>query len=206
MSKKIKPKSLIDNVEQDVPVADASGNAVVEDIQAVCDDGNCLVGNGTLTAEAKAKLEKYDALEATVLELTKEKQILEEKLAEYVEKLANVDGVSSRMEKLEDDNATMRKDMLELRDEAKDAAELRKKCKDLRDEADGYLVRISELTFENANLTCQLEEMSKRLSSNGNTHNQPQFALNNAQAAPGVLRKPNSDPYNPYKNNGYGTW
>ena len=132
--------------------------------------------------------------------------MLEEKLAEYAEKLANLDGAASRMAKLEDDNTTLRREMLDLKDEAKEVSDLRKKCKDLRDEADGYLVRISELSFDKANLTCQLDELSKKLSSKGNVQNQTQFAPNAAPPVQGQLRKPNANPYNPKMNNGYGTW
>lgn len=43
-----------------------------------------------MTAEAKDKLEKYDALEKSVGALSKEKEVLEAKLAEYADRLAEL--------------------------------------------------------------------------------------------------------------------
>lgn len=80
--------------------------------------------------------------------------------------------------------------------------------KSLRDENDQYLMKISELTFDNANLTCQLDELSKSVRSQDSAVvNQPAF-----KPVPGPridnskLGQPFRNPYNPYENNGYGSW
>ena len=133
--------------------------------------------------------------------------MLEAKVAEYAEKLEKLQNAADEIAKLTSENDALKKQVDAQKSSAKNAFLLEDKVKALREEADGYLVKISELTFENANLTCQLDELSKKMSANGKVLNQQQFSI--ADAAPPVqesLRQPNADAYNPYANNGYGTW
>lgn len=191
MGKKVKPTSLLETAQKAVEEQKhIDENEVFED--------QSIVGNGPMTADAKAKLEKYDALEKSVADLAREKEILEAKVAEYVEKLAKLEDADKTIKTLEKENAKLKKSS----GSSKDAEKLIRENKALRDEADGYLVKISELTFENANLTCQLNEVTK---SGGNVKNQKHLAPG-GRGANGRLRRPNEDAYNPYKNNGYGTW
>lgn len=189
MGKKIKPSSLLDE-EQKTNVGETSTimktAAIVE---ANPEHLNSLIGNGRMTAEAKEKLEKYDALEENVKALTKEKQILEDKITEYAERLSTIDALNHEIESL-------KKQLSDIKDKSNDIA-LKNECKALREEVDGYLVKISELTFENANLTCQLNELKKNIKSSVQTC---------PTADNSHLAKPFKDVYNPYKNNGYGTW
>ena len=174
-------------------------NAKDEEVGATVSDEvqekqfSSVLGNGTLTPEAKEKLDKYDALEKSVVSLSKEKQMLEDKVAEYVEKLKSNEDAVKKIEKLNAEIANLKKKLDEANSKG-DSISLKNECKLLRDEADGYLVKISELTFENANLTCQLNELKKNSTSNS-PHKQTS-----------TLARPRKDPYNPYRNNGYGSW
>lgn len=197
MAKRIKPKNLLDNSSSSNESADilldASKNNAVEDTDNSIADSNesSLIG-ARITSADKEKLDKYDALEKTVLELTSKNEMLEAKIAEYVEKLSKVEESTSQNDeitKLKNEIAELKKNN-KSDNESKEVAKLKNECKLLRDEADGYLVKISELTFENANLTCQLEEASKKM---------------NPVKAPSRNFKPmmrNRE----YRNNGYDSW
>lgn len=195
MGKKVKPCSLLDETSQEK----------VEQESTVFEDTS-LVGNGQLTVESREKLEKYDALEKTVASLSKEKEELEAKVAEYAERLAELQTAANQISDLNKEIEKLKKDNASSSKAAKEITALKKDIKDLREEADGYLVKISELTFENANLTCQLDELAKREKMAGKAPNQRKYAPNSNIDGPGQLRPPNKDAYNPYSNNGYGTW
>ena len=100
----------------------------------------------------------------------------------------------------------MKKELADAKDESKEVYALKKEIEAQKDEINNYLVRISELTFENANLACQLDELSKKMASSGNVLNQNQFSPNVAPPMQGKLRQPRTDAFNPYMNNGYGVW
>ena len=204
MGKKIKPSNLLEPMHDEV-LNTVQDNASSANEQEAFEDVS-LVGNGIMTNEAKAKLEKYDALERSVADLSQEKDRLEAKVAEYVEKLESLKDASKTIEKLEAEVSKLKKDLDKAKKASKQGLKTMLENKALRDEADGYLVKISELTFDNANLTCQLDELKKNMNANGHGMNQAQFSPN-AQPSPGNrLRHPGVDAYNPYKNNGYDTW
>ena len=165
-----------------------------------------LVGNGPMTAEAKEKLEKYDALEKSVGALSKEKEVLEAKLAEYADRLSELQTAADQISELNEENKKLKKDLADAKDESKEVYALKKDIEAQKDEINNYLVRISELTFENANLVCQLDELSKKMASSGSVPNQTQFSPNVAPPMQGKLRQPRTDAFNPYMNNGYGVW
>ena len=196
MGKKVKPSSLLDS---------ASTRQEVSQEQKVFEDAS-LVGNGPMTAEAKEKLEKYDSLEKSVGALSKEKEVLEAKLAEYADRLAELQTAADQISELNEENEKLKKDLADSKDESKEVYALKKEIEAQKDEINNYLVRISELTFENANLTCQLDELSKKMASSGNISNQKQFSPNVAPPVQGKLRQPRTDAFNPYMNNGYGVW
>ena len=196
MGKKVKPSSLLDS---------ASTRQEVSQEQKVFEDAS-LVGNGPMTSEAKEKLEKYDALEKSVGALSKEKEVLEAKLAEYADRLAELQTAADQISELNEENEKLKKELADAKDESKEVYALKKEIEAQKDEINNYLVRISELTFENANLTCQLDELSKKMASSGNVPNQKQFSPNVAPPVHGNLRQPRTDAFNPYMNNGYGVW
>ena len=196
MGKKVKPSSLLDS---------SSTRQEVSQEQKAFEDAS-LVGNGPMTSEAKEKLEKYDALEKSVGALSKEKEVLEAKLAEYADRLAELQTAADQISELNEENEKLKKELADAKDESKEVYALKKEIEAQKDEINNYLVRISELTFENANLTCQLDELSKKMASSGNISNQKQFSPNVAPPVQGKLRQPRTDAFNPYMNNGYGVW
>lgn len=190
----------------EVPTAAAS--AQVE--QKTCAEPSTLpTSNGIvgarITDEQREKLEKYDALKETVTELLKEKEVLEQKVLEYVEKLEACKDSTSTIEKLNAEISALKAKLESSSSNESKMLSLEKELKALKDENTSHLVRISELTFENANLTCQLDELGKKVEAGGSVPNQKQYAPEQ-KASPGRLARPNVDAYNPYKNNGYGTW
>ena len=196
MGKKVKPSSLLDS---------SSIRQEVSQEQKAFEDAS-LVGNGPMTSEAKEKLEKYDALEKSVGALSKEKEVLEAKLAEYADRLAELQTAADQISELNEENEKLKKELADAKDESKVVYALKKEIEAQKDEINNYLVRISELTFENANLTCQLDELSKKMASSGSVPNQTQFSPNIAPPVQGKLRQPRTDAFNPYMNNGYGVW
>ena len=199
MAKKVKLNSLLDSAPTQEAIEEANGE------QSTFKDAS-LVGNGQMTAEAKEKLEKYDALEKSVGALSKEKEHLEAKVAEYAEKLAELKTAADQIHDLVEENSKLKKQLENMPSASSNAEALKREIKSLRDEADGYLVKISELTFENAKMSSQLDELSKKFADAGVSPNQKQFSPNATPPVQGGLRPPHTDAYNPYKNNGYGTW
>ena len=94
-----------------------------------------LAGTGDVKDEIAEKLEQFEKLEKAAAELSAENQALKDKLAEYVQ------------------NAQKPK-----------TNEFEKELAQLRDENDKYLMRISELTFENAKMHAELDELKKKIS------------------------------------------
>lgn len=132
MAKRIKPKNLLDDTEQEVSI----------DITNTVNDNL----DDTLNLKDNDVNEEIDtkSLQDTIVELTNKNSELEVKLAETIEKL----------------NAT-KNDLSKVEELSKTVSVLEKENKALRDENDSYLVKISELTFENATKTCQLQELQK---------------------------------------------
>lgn len=199
MPKKIKPNKLLDIMPSESGASDE--NLSQDDSQmptGVLIDKNSILGEGRLTKEAAEKLEKFDAMEKSLAQLSQEKNELEQKVAEYIEKLENASSSSKDIDKLNAKIKSLEEKCKKLENgkKDKDVDKLEKEIKSLKDENDSYLVKISELTFENAKLTCQLSELSKK----------PNNANVQRQAPYNGLASPMKDAYNPYINNGYGTW
>lgn len=90
-------------------------------------------------ADVKAKLETLEKTEKALADMAKENAALKDKLAEYVEEIEAL--------RAGEGGAAVDRD-----------AEL----KALRDENDSYLMKISELTFENAKLKAEAAETAKK--------------------------------------------
>lgn len=156
-----------------------------------------------LTAEMKEKLERIEAIEKHCVELEETNAKLTDSINAYIEELTALKAKKSNEIKvdgelsLDDLKENLKAVQIEL-------GRTRKSLSELRDENDSYLMKISELTFENAKLTCQIQEIEKNMSmvaspshssikkpiiqsSTGTMKNQPQFA-------------------NPYLQNGYQDW
>ena len=152
MAKKIKPNSLFD----DSPIAKPADNDEPEKemtpeetlAKAIGADENSIIGTRRMSHEDVAKLEQFDAMEKSLSQMSKEKEMLEAKVAEYVEKLDNVKDADSTVMKLRKEKMDLEAKCKELEEKSKHASKLEKEIKDLRDENDQYLIKISELTFE----------------------------------------------------------
>ena len=134
-----------------------------------------------LDEESKEKLDQCDQFIAANKALLKEKSDLESKVAEYIEEIAAL-----KSEKTETSNV----------DNSAEVAQLKQQIEQLKQSTAQYLRRISDLTFENANLTAQLKELSSKSAQVQNTI--PAMPTRETR-----LEKP---PYNPYIQNGYSSW
>ena len=204
MSKKIKPNKLF----EDKPVETAQD--VQEDKQDILAnvDENSLVGNGRMSAEDAKKLEQFNAMEKSLAAAAEEKTMLEAKVAEYADKLESLQNSADKLLELEKSNEDLRQKMSLLEDKCKRADKLEAEVKNLREENDKYLIKISELTFENANITSQLSDIERRAKANGSINNQNGFQpfQGPQQQMSRRLASDRRDVYNPYVNNGYGSW
>lgn len=204
MSKKIKPNKLFEENP-----SNGAGSDEPKQPKAVIEvDENSIVGNGRLSAEDAKKLEQFEAMEKSLAALAEEKSALEAKVAEYVEQLEALKSSSDEIVSLNASKQKLEAKCKSLEEKVAKAQKLEQEVKDLRDENDQYLIKISELTFENANLTSQMSDIESKMKKNGNVPNQSSFkpASGPQQQMSRRLSLPRRDAYNPYANNGYGSW
>jgi len=179
------------------------------------------IGFKRKTAADEEKLEKYDALEKTVVDLQKEKEALEEKVTSYIVRLEKMKSSADEISKLKSEVEALKAKLKTAEDQT---AKAKKDFAAARSEADDYLVKISELAFENAKMTAEMNELKKAQQkkpaalpqgkpgkkdiAERSAPNQPQFApkTNVPQQSNSYLAQPRKDVYNPYFNNGYGSW
>ena len=213
MSKKMKPNRLFDetakksNIEL-VNEAKKEKSAEDEVIDAIGAEENPVVGLGRMSSADAEKLAKYDAMEKSLASMSAEKDALEAKIAEYIEKIDSFKNADDEIRTLHDRCKELEEKCKNNEKCIADAADLKKQVENLQNENDQYLIKISELTFENANLASQLSELERRAKSNGNVANQNSFKpVNGPQPQMSRnLASPMKDAYNPYANNGYGSW
>lgn len=145
--------------------------------------------------------EKIETLEKHCVELEEANAKLTDSINTYLEEIDELkkvkSGDSSAGESVEDLKKALDAANAEI-------AKLKKSAKDLRKENDDYLMKISELTFENAKMTSQLQEVKKSLSMAGApTHGNPKSAV----VKPSTATMPNQPQFaNPYLQNGYQDW
>ena len=210
MSRKIKPNKLFDDVQKvdAEEIIDKNEAIKVSEVEMLGIDENSIVGNGRMSSEDASKIAKYDAMEKSLAALSQEKEILETKIVSYVNKIDELKDASTKIISLEEENKDLKEKCNKYEKNEIKIEKLKREIKSLKEENDNYLMKISELTFENANLTCQLSELEKSIKSNGNVANQNKFMPSGRiqhQMQSG-LAHPNKDAYNPYVNNGYGSW
>lgn len=152
----------------------------------------------TTSSEMK---EKIETLEKHCVELEEANAKMTDSINAYLEEIdalkKSKSGDSSAGESVEDLKKALDAANAEI-------ADLKKSAKDLRKENDDYLMKISELTFENAKMTSQLQEVKKSLSMAGApTHGDPKSAA----VKPSTATMPNQRQFaNPYLQNGYQDW
>lgn len=174
MAKRIKPKNLLDDSE--ISIDTNSSNAL--------DVSKPIANDDVLLTNAEQNDNQREDLQKTIVELTEKNSQLEIKLAEYIEAATCNSNKFSKYDELEKENVR-----------------LAKENKILRDEVDSYLVKISELTFENAAKTCQIQELQKAVNSSPNNPTNP------LQRPGGVVNSPQAT--NLKSNamfNGYSSW
>jgi chromosome condensin MukBEF ATPase and DNA-binding subunit MukB len=174
-----------------------------------------------MTSSDADKLEKYDAMEKNMSDLIAENTELKEKLEEYMmnakdsenesrHEVGNIHEDIEEVNELKAKIAALYKQLdVEKTRAASKIIKLEDEIKALRDENDNYLMKISEITFDNARMTAELNELTKSVQEKTDlVLNQPKFTPNNNKPMVdnSSLGTPHRNPYNPYANNGYGTW
>jgi chromosome segregation ATPase len=135
-----------------------AGEKVISDVQNA----------STRLAAAEEKADAVAAVEAQNVKLTKENAQLTDKLAEYLEELNSLrEQVKNPkiVERIVEKPVEVIKEVPSAGNNDKFAAEIAKlqtEVNKLQTENDEYLVKISELTFENAKLTSAMQELSKK--------------------------------------------
>jgi len=108
-------------------------------------------GTIDLRADIKAKLEAFEKMEKAISDLAKENEALKEKMAEYVEEISQLRAAPAK---------EIIKEVIKEVPCSNDA-KLEREIKALREENDSYLMKISDLTFENAKLIAAASEAAK---------------------------------------------
>lgn len=177
------------NIEINTPDSDDKINASKpKDIPEI--DTSKYAVNMMLTADMKKKLDEYESTVEQNSTLVKQNDELMQKISEYVEEVAELKKTAF---KPADDSA-------ELKDLKSKYGKLENEYKKLQTASDEYLMRISELTFENAKLNASLENLKSKtttISPNVNTPSSPSRIQRNGLEHP---------VYDPYKQNGYASW
>ena len=135
MTKKRKSALFADVSEQDGNTSEAENSS----LSAVVDSNN--ESDNESAAESLLDIDELGALRLEVKRLNEENAQLTDKLAAYIE--------AQQDSKADDSCISAELDKLRYENNA------------LRDENDTYLMKISELTFENAKLMSQLQQLSK---------------------------------------------
>lgn len=157
-----------------------------------------------LTPEMVEKLEKVDALEKHCLELEEENAKLSDSVNSYLEEIEALKSKRAVETPLGSEMSMI--DLKKELDEARhEIIEMRKSLKELHEENDNYLLKISELTFENAKLTSQLQEIEKSLAMSATpTH---ESSARRAAVQPSTRTMKNQPQFaNLYLQNGYQDW
>lgn len=168
MAKKKNTNALFANaVKNDQQEATVEENKVVEEEVCKPDDGNSSSDTEMLCKDP------YSATEQDIQ--------IEELKAEVSRLTVERDRLCNELQTL--------KNMLEEKDaQVKNAATLTLQNTALREENDQYLMKISELTFENAKMNCQLQELSKQVEAkipqNQNTFSSQNLPPNQSRNVP----------------------
>lgn len=149
--------------------------------------------------EVAEKLEKFSNLEKHCVELEKSNSALTDSIGKYLEE---IECLKKKIESLEKEKSA------ENDSKVKELEELNIQ---LQEENDNYLVKLSELSFDNAKLTSELQLFQKDSASASSTSNSS-FKKDDSKLEKPHVRNvdtslKNSKIYiNPYLNNGYSTW
>ena len=113
-------------------------------------------GTMEIRDEIRQKLEAFEKMEKAIAQLSAENSSLKDKMAEYVEEITVLREQAKTPKIVE-------KEVIKEVPAAVDPGEIEKLKKEiaaLQEENDKYLMRISELTFDNAKMTAKMNNMS----------------------------------------------
>lgn len=139
--------------------------------------------------DIKEKLAAYEKMEKSLSELAHENAALKDKIAEYVEEISQLREAAATPKVVEKEVV---KEVIKEVPAEMPCGETAAEMAALRKENDEHLIKISELTFENARLTAEINELSK-------TAAQPRPEPPKVQPYPNVYR-------NSARLNGYSEW
>lgn len=210
MGKKVKPKSLLEGSTTYVDNTPLNNNINGDNSSS----GTLPILNKMLSNTDQEKLDKYPAMEQQIIDLTNQNAELQSKIEEFLINASNtkiepsvqseeIIQLKSRISELEQQLK------IEKTQFASKTIKFEDEIKALRNENDNYLIKISELSFDNARMTCELNELTKNIKDKTDmVMNQPKFTPTNNKPKhdTSTLSKPFRNPYNPYANNGYGSW
>ena len=117
-------------------------------------------GTFEIRDEIKQKLEAFEKMEKAIAQLSSENSALKDKMAEYVEEITALREQAKTPKVVEKE---VIKEVFKEVPSSKDSVEiekLKKEISSLREENDTYLMRISELTFDNAKMTAKMNNMN----------------------------------------------
>ena len=190
------------DMDGDKPVQSQTAKDKMSTVAAVVEDR--FAGTGDVKDEVALKLEQFEKLEKAMTDLTAENEMLKDKLAEYVEKSqqrqkadtaeneALKDRLAEYAQKLQQ---CPKADAQKTENLKNEISKLNDEISKLREENDKYLMRISELTFENAKMHAEIDTLKKT-----------------QIADPGRIQQPNPSRNSQYGNvyrgalNGYDSW
>lgn len=158
MAKKIKPNALLQtasSLEDEANAAEANCNGIAQNTTTEI-----------LTDDAKEKLWAYEKLEEENARLSQENAEMTDKLAEYIEENEKLKAKSKESKTSTASNSQIKKLNDEISMLKADLEKFKSKVQNLQDENDSYLMRISELSFENAKLASEKQ--------NANTASKPE--------------------------------
>lgn len=182
MAKKSNNNKLFDAVQDNVSeTADSILNSADTAMAVGADDAveKMMSENPALPKTTSEKLEDLEKYEAENKRLFQENSELNDKIAEYLEQIDQLKSISTSNAELDVANALIAK---------------------LQAESDQYLIKISELTFDNARLQASLNNVTSNSTANSTSPNiiRPQHT----QSIPATSRPVRY----PYPINGYDAW
>ena len=132
-----------------------------------------------LNDEMKKKIEDYDNMKNQYSSILSQNEMLQNKLAEYISELDQTKQLQNENNELSNLNYQLSSELLKIKEDYSKVIE----------QKDQYLMKISDLTFENEKLNSYINKIS--------SHNMSHIETNK------VIQ--NVIP-NRYSNNGYGEW
>lgn len=199
MAKKVKPTAI-----QTTTISESASAAEIPTIHAkptmTDEDGNLarlpepVAGSKTVIEEANSRLEELNRTTEENANLFKANTELTETLATYIAEIKSLKAELAECKK-NVMSADDKRSLTEVNELKSKIASLEKSNKALQDENDNYLMKISELTFENAKMTAKMQNANPAAPSD----QQSQFTPSHSQMRNQFgFARPN--------NNGYDSW